>query len=124
MRRGRLRLVEHDHAVGQVMQLAAARRAVREQALEELHRRCYHHWRIPIFRGQAQCAQPVALVAAVVAGPARRLPFKAGVVLQDSICPDCVAVHLRRLLDNHGERHHDHHAPLNLGHGVFEREGE
>jgi hypothetical protein len=40
-RQGRgLRLVEHDHGLREVVQLAAARRPRGEQALEELDRRC------------------------------------------------------------------------------------
>ena len=46
--RQRLRLVEDDHALGQAVKLAAARCAVGEQRLEQLHVRRHDEWRIEV----------------------------------------------------------------------------
>ena len=43
-----LRLVEHQDAASQVVQLAQMGRAVREQGFEQLHRRGDDQWRVPV----------------------------------------------------------------------------
>src|SRR5436309_1239129 len=47
-RRNRLGLVDDDDASCDVVQLAAARWAVGEERLEELHARCHDDWRVPV----------------------------------------------------------------------------
>ena len=56
----RLGLVEHHHAAGYVVQLAAARRPVGEEAFEELDRRGDDDGRIPVLHGEAELVSPLA----------------------------------------------------------------
>nr|WP_244613545.1 hypothetical protein [Methylosinus sp. Ce-a6] len=117
-----LRFVQNDHRSRDIVQLAASRILVVEQALEEL-RRCRHHdRRIPILLRQFQLVahfRRVALAAdfGVVEG---------AVMLQHGTLElaERLAVDIGRLLHHRGERNH-HDDPVEIFRNrMIERKGE
>nr|WP_205666067.1 hypothetical protein [Aquabacter cavernae] len=78
-----LHFVQDDDAVGDVVQLAAARGAVRVQALEELHRRGHHDGNVPILRRALKFGDGGGRLVIGQALAARRLPIEAGMVFEN-----------------------------------------
>ena len=100
-----LRLVQNDHAAGDVVKLAATRWTICKQALEELHRCRHNDWSVPILRCQPQLGTPGALSRLTVTT----------VMLHNMIrvWPECRPEHLGGLLDDAGVRDHVDH-PVQL----------
>ena len=116
LRRQHLRLVEHDHAARNVVQLAAARGLVREQRLEELDIRRHHHGRVPIL---GRKPQRIAVLARVVEVEVR-------MVFKHVALAEHLAEHGGVLLDDRGVGHrvdHTAHA-VALGERVAQREAQ
>ena len=104
-----LRLVQHDHTLRQVVQLAAARGAVREQALEELDRRRHDDRAFPSSRGASRKSPPRRgpRRSDRATAPPRPPPNRSsrGVRGNRPLARERLAKHLRGLLDDGGERH-------------------
>lgn len=112
--RQHLRLVQHDHATSDVVQLAAARRIAAEQRLEKLHVRRHHHRALPVFRRKRRAARLL-------------LRIEIGMVLED-VFRQLASQRLfqigRRLLDDAGIRDCDNNALFAPAQRMFQREGE
>ena len=94
--RDRLRLVEHDHGLGEIMQPPAARRAIGVQALEQLDVGRHDDGRGPVLHRETQ------LVARL---PARDVRLVDGrVVLENDFLAENLAKNGGRLVDDRGER--------------------
>ena len=121
-----LRLVQHQHAAGEVVQFAASRGACGEQALEQLDVGGDDHRRRPILRRETQLVRSGAEFLSLVAlGLIRRpVQFKGGVVLQhDAIAKD-LAKRRRRLIDDRRERNGVDDAPQPVALRMLQREPE
>ena len=89
-----LRLVQHNHAVGQIVQFPAARGAGGKQAFKQLHIGGDDQGGVPVFGGESVFLRvAVGVVGLVVA-----------VVLQHGAVAQRLAENLGGLLDNAGER--------------------
>ncbi|MDR5655497.1 hypothetical protein RGD00_23105 [Xinfangfangia sp. LG-4] len=108
-----LRLVQHDHRPGDVVQLARARGAGGEQAFEQLHIGGDDDGGGPILHRQVQ------LFARLGPGP---FGVDRGVVFQHHVVPEDVAKDLCRLVDDGsvGDRVDD--PPMAVPRGMVERE--
>ncbi len=111
-----LHFVKEDHAAGQPVQLAAARRPCGHERLKELHAGGKHHRRVPVFGKQARQGGGV-----IVAALGRRSVgiFDEAVVLQYGQRMETflaregedLPVDARRLVDDIQERHDQHDPP-------------
>ena len=101
-----LRFIEDDGALGKVVKLAAPRGFAGEKRLEKLHRRGYHHGRIPGFARprEALCFRGGSLIFLQVES-------RAGMVLQYVVFPEDLAESRGGLLDD-GRVGDDVHHPL------------
>ena len=95
MQRDRLRLVEHDDGLREIVQPAAARRTVRVQALEQLHVGRDDDRRRPVLHGKAQL---VARLSALVVRLVDR-----GVMLENDFVAEDLAKNRGRLVDHRSE---------------------
>nr|WP_284540040.1 hypothetical protein [Pleomorphomonas sp. T1.2MG-36] len=114
--RQRLRLVEHDHRTGDVVQFATARRSVREQALEQLHVGGDDDRRVPVL---ARKLQLVSVGAAF-------LPFlvERRMVFENSVVAEHLAEDVGRLVDHRREGDGVDDSVEPVGTGMLQREGE
>jgi hypothetical protein len=90
-KRNGLRLVEHDHGIGKVVQLPAMGGAIGVEALELLHIGRHDHGRRPIFHGEAKLFCGLAAAGAILVD--RR------VMLEHDALAEQVAEYRRRLVD-------------------------
>ena len=115
-------LVQHDHRLGQVVQLAAAGGAAGEKTLEELHRGGDDDRRVPVLRRALQPGEAVRLRPLL---RFRAFPVHAGMVLQHVVLrAQGAAEHVDGLFDDRGEGHHIDHAPQPMPARMLQREGE
>ena len=112
-----LRLVKDDHAVGDVVQLAALGGAVGMDGFKELHRRGHDHRRIPVLAGQALAA---LFTTCLLIG----IENCAAVVLEDVVLPEDVPEYEGVLFDDGGVGNHIDDAPHVVPQGVPQRKGQ
>ena len=119
-----LRLVQHDHAARDVVQLAALRGLGREQAFKELHSRGDDDGRIPVFHGQLEFFAGLVFFRVT----AQRLGLHKGAVVLKNCSlaqrPQGLAEYSRVLLDDAGERNHKDHATQAMAYRMIERKGQ
>ncbi len=94
LRRYHLRLVEHDDAVDDVVQLAAARGAVGEERLEQLHVRRDDDGRVPVLRCEPQAG------SYAVRREFRGVEVKVRLMLEHVLVAEDIAIYLGVLLDD------------------------
>ena len=116
-----LRLVQNHDAVGDVVQLAAFRRAVCEQALEELNRRCDDDRHVPVFGCQAELGPRFAR--------AERLLVESAVMFKDEIAVVPVSCERRTehrgiLLDDAGVGNDVDHPPQSVPQHMLQGESK
>ena len=117
--RHRLRLVENNHAVRNVMQLTAARGFRRVKRFEELHRRRHDNRRVPVFTRKSLAKRGRFFRALRVVRKIRL-----AVMLQHVLRAQNLLKRLRVLLDNARIRDHIDHAPHVMRGGVRQRKSE
>ena len=114
-----LHLVKDDHAVRNVVQLAAAAAAVSVQRFKKLHRCGHHNGRVPVFAGQQlavlRWGQLLLFKAFVV---------RAGVIGQYIFCTQKVCKNSGSLVDDGHIRNHVDHPFHVLRCGLFQRKGK
>ena len=113
LRRQQLGLVEHDHAVCNVVQLAAARRAGGEERLEQLDIGGDDERRFPVFARKPAQRRFVAIGGVGLT-----------VVLDDMVGAEDAAEYIAGLLDDAGVGNSVDHAALAVGLGMLQGEGE
>ena len=114
-----LRFVKDDHAVCNVVQLAAAAAAVGVQRFKKLHRSGHHNGRVPVFAGQQlavlRWGQLLLFKAFVV---------RAGVIGQYIFCTQKVCKNSGSLVDDGHIRNNVDHPFHALRGGLFQRKGK
>ena len=111
-----LRLVEDQHRTRQIVELAAARGARGEQALEELDVGRDDHRRRPVLHRQLQLVPSLPVL--------HRLLVESRMVRQRDALAQHALEHLHRLVDDRGEGDGVDDAPQPVAAGVVEREAE
>ena len=108
-----LGFVEHDHAVGKPVQLAAARGARGKQRFEQLHVGSDYQRRVPVFASQAAAAGFVALQIVSLA-----------VVLKHGVGPKDLPEHVGGLLDDAGIGNGINHSAMAMLGGMAQCKGQ
>ena len=88
-----LGLIQNHHAIGNIVNLAAAAGFRRKQAFKQLHVGGNNQRRVPIFRGKAGFRSFLVF-----------FHFQIAVVFQYHVIAQCFAENIGVLLDNTGER--------------------
>nr|WP_234385100.1 hypothetical protein [Paracidovorax avenae] len=119
-----LRLVQHHHAAGNVVQLAALRGPRGEEAFEELHGRGDDDGCVPVLHGQAQLLGGLVFLRVALGWLA--LGEGAVVLQHGGIAQRAqgLAEHGGVLLDDAGERNDEDHALQPVADGVVQRESQ
>ena len=114
-----LRFVKDDHAVCDVVQLAAAAAAVGVQRFKKLHRRGHHNGRVPVFAGQQ-----LAVLRRGQFFLFQTLKICTGVIRQNVFCTQKVCKNSGSLVDDGHIRNHVDHPLHALRCGLFQRKGK
>ena len=114
-----LRFVKDDHAVRDVVQLAAAAAAVGVQRFKKLHGGGHHNRRIPVFAGQQ-----LAVLCRGQFFLFQTLKICAGVIRQNVFCTQKVCKNSGSLVDDGHIRNHIDHPFHALRCCLFQRKGK
>ena len=123
--RQHLCFVEDDHALGDVVNLAAARGLMRIERLEELHIGGDHDRNIPILRGQLQFDRHVIghVTGRVTLSVPELLPVEVSMVLEHILLAEDILENRGVLLDDAGVGDDVNDAMESMSDGVVKREG-